>query len=80
MNEDPYYLGNFECPPTKFTVQTGHRTIIQELPWDAGADDLCDAFYTALVGMTFHPDGIIQAMKEFVEERTPEEEIDDGEE
>lgn len=69
--EDPYYLGNQDCLPTKITFQTSYATITQELPWDAGADDILQAVYTAMVGMTFHPNGVLEAMKEFAEERLP---------
>lgn len=69
--DDPYYLGNQDCPPTKITFQTGERTITLELPWDAGADDIIQAVYTAMIGMTFHPDCVTDAMEQFVEEHKP---------
>lgn len=73
--DSEYYMGNRDELPTILQVKTGHGVITQELPWDAGADELCQAFYTALVGMTFVPEGILQAMEDFVNERKP---IDEG--
>lgn len=66
LKNSPYYLGNYEQKPIILQVKTNETVITQELPWDVGADDLCQAFYTALVGMTFHPNGILQAMENFV--------------
>jgi len=63
--DSPYYLGNQDCPPTVVTVQTGNATIRQELPWDVGSDDLIQAFYTAMIGMTFTPKGAVEAMYEW---------------
>ena len=73
--DSEYYMGNREELPTILQIKTSHAVITQELPWDAGADELVQAFYTAMVGMTFVPDGILQAMEEFVNERKP---IDEG--
>lgn len=73
--DSEYYMGNRDELPTILQVKTGHGVITQELSWDAGADELCQAFYTALVGMTFVPEGILQAMEDFVNERKP---IDEG--
>lgn len=44
---DPYYLGNQDCPPTQFIFETSGQVFTQELPWDVSAQDLCHAFYTA---------------------------------
>lgn len=74
-NDDLYYLGNRDNPPIRFTVESGDRTIIQELHWDADANELLEAFYTAMVGLTFSPSGVLQAMQEFVNNKTP---IDEG--
>lgn len=52
MKEDnPYYLGNRECPPTVFILETEKHILSQELPWDVSAQDLCHAFYTACSSM-----------------------------
>lgn len=71
----PYYLGNYEQKPIIFQVKTNETVISQELPWDVGVDELCHAFYTALVGMTFPSSGILQAMEDFVNDHKP---IDEG--
>lgn len=80
MNDDKYYLGNCDCPPTVLTIQTGNITIKQELPWDVDGYDLCHAFYTAAIGITFDPVGILETMKSFAEERLPKEEIKEDKE
>ena len=38
-------------PPRKFTA---------EMPNDVGVDDIIDAMYGLLVGMTYHPDVIVE--------------------
>ena len=73
--DSEYYMGNREELPTILQIKTSNAVITQELPWDAGADVLIHAFYTAMVGMTFAPDGILQAMEDFVNEKKP---IDEG--
>ena len=64
-------MGNFEQLPTIFQIKTNERIITQELSWDRGADDLCEAFYTALIGIGFTPEGVLQSMEDFVNEHKP---------
>lgn len=73
--DSAYYMGNFEQLPTIFQIKTNETIITQELPWDRGADELCQAFYTALIGIGFCSDGILHAMEDFVNDHKP---IDEG--
>lgn len=52
MKEDnPYYLGNRDYPPTQFIFETKNQVFTQELSWDVSTQDLCHAFYTACASM-----------------------------
>ena len=62
---DPYYLGNQDCPPTRITFQTGNSTIIQEVPWDASAEDILVAVHAAMIGMTFLDTTVLHAMHDY---------------
>ena len=64
--DSPYYLGNKECLPTELTIKTTEHVVKQELPWDVSIEDLCQAFYGACVSITFHPDTVLQGMKNFL--------------
>ena len=75
--ESPYYLGNRDCVPTLLSLKTDNKVINIELPWDAGLDDLLDAFYGALVSMTFHPEIVIEGMYEYSKEKLPKEETEE---
>lgn len=77
MKEDLYYLGNCTDPPVELTIRTGHTTVIQKLPWDADLQDLIHAFFTACVGVTFSPDGVLETMKEYAEQHLPENNEED---
>ena len=68
-NDDPYYLGNDTQLPSKLIVKTTDITIDQELHWDASLGDFLNAFYTAMIGIGFHPEDVVGNMREFVEER-----------
>ena len=37
--------------------------------WDAGADEIIEAFYSMMVGLTFPETTVLRAMKEFAEDR-----------
>ena len=37
--------------------------------WDAGADEIIEAFYSMMVGLTFPETTVLRAMKEFAEEK-----------
>lgn len=69
----PYYLGNNDVLPTILSLKHHSSVVNIELPWDANMTDLLDAFVGACVSVTFHQDGIIQAMKEYVESYLPDE-------
>ena len=77
---DPYYLGNEDCPPTRITFQTGDSTIIQELPWDASAEDILSAVHAAMIGMTFLNTTVIHSMHDYAEAQIESEERDSAEE
>ena len=70
MKNNDYYLGNDECLPTVLDLKTTDNNIHIELPWDVSIEDLCHAFYTACIGITFHPETVIQGMKDFAEEHS----------
>jgi len=63
-----------ENGPVVITFDHDEVKITQELPWDADAATIIQAVYTAMIGMTFYPDGVIRAMQEFVEEHKQVEE------
>lgn len=52
---------------TLILSQNGIKTSI-ELPWDATIEDLVQAFYSTLIGVTFNPQTIEKGFKEFLEE------------
>jgi hypothetical protein len=66
-NNDPYYLGNDTELPAKLVVKTTSKSIEQSLHWDANMYDYLDAFYTAMIGIGFHPESVINGMEEFVQ-------------
>ena len=63
-----YYLGNLNELPTKLSFKTTNSVINIELPWDVSIQDLCQAFYTGCIGMTFTPESVANAMIEFGKE------------
>jgi len=73
---DPYYLGSPDCPPTRITFQTGDSTIIQEVPWDASAEDILTAVHAAMIGMTFLNTTVIHAMRDYAEAQIATEDSD----
>ena len=62
--EEPAYLevNNYD---NTIRISTPHH--------DSTIDDWIQMFYTAMVGVTFHPEQVLEAMREFAEERLPEE-------
>lgn len=62
----------FDEKPTIFSLEHGGKKITFELPWDAGMQDLLDAFYTMCTHVTFCPSTIVNGMKEFVEYKEEE--------
>ena len=67
MKEDPYYLGNRDYPPIQITFKTHERTITQEVPWDAGPDEILRAVHAAMVGMTYMDHTVVHAMRDYAE-------------
>ena len=70
-----YYMGNRDELPTILTLKNSNGVITYELPWDAGADEILNAVYSGMVGLTFDPDGILEAMQDFVNNH---KKIDEG--
>lgn len=71
-----YYMGNQEILPIVLQLKTQYGIMTYELPWDADAECIINAMYSAMVGMTFSADGVLEAMKQFVESHT--EKIDES--
>lgn len=63
-----YYMGNHDTLPFIITFKSHTNVITYELPWDTGADDIINAIYSAMIGMTFSPEGILEAMQDFIDE------------
>lgn len=55
--------------PTKITLESHNKKHSSELNWDAGLDDILDAFYGLCIAATFHPESILNVMKDWVEEK-----------
>lgn len=59
----------------KLSLTMNGNTVTFETPtWDLGADDIIEAFYGLMVAQTFSPNAVVNCMKDFVEDRLPEEE------
>lgn len=55
--------------PTKITLEAlGHKHS-SELSWDASIVDILDSFYGLCIAATFHPESILNVMKDWVEEK-----------
>lgn len=54
---------------TVLALEHADRKITTELNWDAGMEELLDAFYGACVATTWHPTTILEGMRDFAEER-----------
>lgn len=50
------------------TLESNGIKSTHELGWDATVDELVNAFYAAMVGITFSPNLVINAMKQFVKD------------
>ena len=72
--KDIYYKGNCEICPITITFKTNYCNMAYELPWDADAEAILNAVYSAMIGMTFSADGILDAMQEFVDSHKNSEE------
>lgn len=51
------------------TMESNAMKFISELPWDAGMDDILDAFFGLCISATFAPKTILTQMKEFADEK-----------
>lgn len=49
--------------------QTDGKKMVTELSWEAGMDDVLEAFYGMCVGLTWAPVTVLEAMKDFADER-----------
>lgn len=65
---DPYELGNQDCPPIQLSVKSSKRSLTIHIPWDSSIDDYVDAFYIMLINEAFHPETIHKAFYEFGKE------------
>ena len=54
---------------TILTLESNGIKSTHELGWDATVYELVNAFYAAMVGITFSPNLVITAMKQFVKEQ-----------
>ena len=73
--DSEYYMGNRDTLPTIITFKNHTNVITYELPWDAGADEILNAVYSGMIGLTFNPDGILETMQDFVNDH---KKIDEG--
>lgn len=64
---------------TILTLEHADRKIVAEMSWDADMDDLLDAFYGLCVGVTWRANTVLEAMKQYAEDRLPPEERYDEE-
>lgn len=54
---------------TRLTLEQSDKKITWEVPYeDATGEDLVQAFYSLMIGLTFLPTTIRQSMQEFVED------------
>lgn len=58
-----------ESKKTILTIESNDMKFISELPWDAGMDDILDAFFGMCISTTFAPKTILTHMKEFADEK-----------
>ena len=73
--DSEYYMGNHDTLPTIITFKSHTNVITYELPWDTGADEILNAVYSGMIGLTFDPDGILKVMQDFVNDH---KKIDEG--
>jgi len=59
---------------TKITIENYDKKVSWEVPYnDTNLEDMFDAFIGLLTTITYNYDGIIEFMKEYAEERLPNE-------
>lgn len=67
---------NNEKQITRLTLENYDYKVSWEVPYsDSQVQDLCQAFYSLLIGVTYSPETVLEGMKSFAEERLPEEEF-----
>lgn len=77
-NYDPnndYDLGNRDCAPVQISVRSSNQSTTIEIPWDASAEQYIHAFYAAMIAETFHPESVVRAFRDFADEYSPEEDV-----
>lgn len=57
-----------ENEKTIISFSGNDRQITIEMPWDATMEDMCQAFFTGCVGMTFMPSTVIEGVRDYAEE------------
>ena len=66
---------------SRITVENNEiveKKITWEIPYnDANLDDWLQGFLTCMIGITFSENQVLEGMKEFAEERLPEENFND---
>ena len=78
VNYDPnndYDLGNRDCAPVQISVRSSNQSTTIEIPWDASAEQYVHAFYAAMIAETFIPETIVRAFRDFADENSPEEDV-----
>lgn len=56
----------------RLSLTNYNRTHTFQSPYeDEPIEDIIHAFYSLMIGATWHPDTVIDAMRNFVEEHTP---------
>lgn len=65
---------------TRLTLECGEKKVSWEIPHnDVSIDELINAFYSLCIGVTFHPNTVIDWMKVWVDEHTDDDESVDNE-
>jgi len=65
---------------TRITVENYDYKTTWEIPYsDSNLNEIFSGFIGCLVGITYHENQILKAMKEYAEERLPEEECENFE-
>ena len=62
---------------TRLTLEQSDKKIVWEVPYEDvdGIDDMMQAIYTIMVGMTFNPVTVYRSMASFVNEYSDELEV-----
>ena len=59
-------------PFTRLTLEKSDKKFVWEVPYEDvdATDDMMQAIYTVMIGMGFHPDTVLTAMGNFINERS----------